>query len=91
MAQSENEKFLIEFNAVKLLAMALTKVILENSRDSEQSANKLIGMINEHIKTQRVEGLDVQETEAMRRAITRRVEAMVNSVKAKPSYLHQGQ
>ncbi len=91
MAQSENEKFLIEFNAVKLLTMAVTKVILENSRDSEQSANKLIGMINEHIKTQRVEGLDVQETDAMRRAITQRVETMINSVKAKPSYLRQGQ
>ena len=90
MAQSENEKFLIEFNAIKLLTMAVTKVILENSRDSEQSANKLIGMINEHVKVQRIEGLDVQETEAVRKAITQRVEALVNSVKAKPGYLRQG-
>ena len=87
MPQTPNEKFLIEFNAIKLLTLAVTKIILENSKDSEQSANKLIGMINEHIQTQRVEGLDVQETEAIRQAITQRVESLINSVKAKPHYM----
>jgi len=86
MPQTPNERFLVEFNAVKLLTMALTKVILDNSGDSEQSANKLIGMIKSHISAQKVEGMDVKETEALRREISQRVESLINAMKTKPTY-----
>jgi hypothetical protein len=87
MLDTPNEKFLIEFNAVKLLTMALTKVILENSPDADKSASQIIGMINAHMRTQKVEGLDVRETEALRKAVVEKVEQLVNSVKVRPTYL----
>lgn len=87
MPNTPNEQFLVEFNAVKLLTMALTKVILDNSGDSEKAANNLIGMIDAHMRTQKVEGLDVKETEALRKAISQQVEALVKSVTVRPNYL----
>ena len=87
MPNTPNERFMIEFNAIKLLTMALTKIVLDNAKESDKAANQLIGLINTHVQTQRIEGLDVEETKALREAIAHRVEAIVNAVKTKPTYL----